>query len=152
MIVPERNVLAGTGIAKRDKGSAGVAGDGDRETFAMTYRWTVAVAGLVALPAMVVIGASTGAVAQGRRTDTITGSCVFAYGTASCVRQYRYNDAGNTGIKQYGEAAAEEAAAESRERERLWVSRCRPALREDALGVSRYVYAAPGCEYGRFRD
>ena len=76
---------------------------------------------------------------------------MFAYGTASCVRQYRYNDAGNTGIKQYGEAA-EEAAAESREREKLWVSRCRPSLREDVHGVSRYVYAAPGCEFGRFRD
>ena len=121
----------------------------------MTIRWTLAVAGLVALPAMVMIGTANEAMAQGRRTDTVTGSCVFAYGTASCVRQYRYNDAGNTGIKRYGEAAEEAAAesrAESREREKLWVSRCRPALKEDAHGVSRYVYAAPGCEFGRFRD
>lgn len=117
----------------------------------MTIRWTLAVAGLVALPAMVMIGTANNAMAQGRRTDTVTGSCVFAYGTASCVRQYRYNDAGNTGIKQYGEAA-EEAAAELREREKLWVSRCRPSLREDVHGVSCYVYAAPGCEFGRFRD
>ena len=32
---------------------------------------------------------------------------------------------------------------ELREREKLWVSRCRPYLREDVHGVSRYVYAAP---------
>ncbi len=117
----------------------------------MAIRSTTKVAGLVALSAIVLVGAAGGAAAQGRRTDTVTGSCVYAYGTASCVRQYRYNDAGNTGIKKYGEAA-EEAAAESREREKLWVSRCRPSLRQDAHGVSRYVYAAPGCEYGRFQD
>ena len=81
----------------------------------------------------------------------MTGSCVFSYGMVNCVRQYRYNDSGNSGIQHYGEAK-EEAAAEAREREKLWVSRCRPTLRQDPFGVSRYVYAAPGCEYGRFQD
>jgi hypothetical protein len=87
------------------------------------------------------------AFAQSRFTDTVTGSCVFAYGTAHCVRQYRYNDAGNSGIKHYAEPAEE--VAEAREREKAWEARCRPTLRQDAYGVSRYVYAAPGCEFGR---
>lgn len=86
--------------------------------------------------------------AQAQRfTDTVTGSCVFSYGTAHCVRQYRYNDPGNSGIKHYAEPAEE--AAEAREREKAWEARCRPTLRQDYYGVSRYVYAAPGCEYGR---
>lgn len=38
----------------------------------MTIRWTLAVAGLVALPAMVMIGTANNAMAQGRRTDTVT--------------------------------------------------------------------------------
>ena len=92
--------------------------------------------------------ACTAASAHAQRfTDTVTGSCVFAYGTAHCVRQYRYNDPGNSGIKHYGEPANE--VAEARERDKAWEARCRPILRQDAYGVSRYVYAAPGCEYGR---
>jgi hypothetical protein len=35
-------------------------------------------------------------------------------------------------------------------RDRLWQSRCRPVIRQDAYGVPRYQYAAPGCEYGKY--
>lgn len=86
-----------------------------------------------------------------RVTDTVVGSCVFAGGTGNCVRQYRYGDAGANGIKTVREPSQEDLA-ESRERERKWVERCRPAIRQDAHGVGRYVYAARGCEYGRFED
>lgn len=34
------------------------------------------------------------------------------------------------------------------EREAAWVKRCNPRIVRDALGVGRYVYSAPGCEYG----
>ena len=40
----------------------------------------------------------------------------------------------------------------SAERERKWLARCRPIAKEDALGVSRYVYAASGCEFGKLQD
>lgn len=86
-----------------------------------------------------------------RVTDTVVGSCVYAGGAAHCVRQYRYGDAGNSGITSMKEPSEEELA-EARERDRQWVSRCRPVLRQDAYGVSRYVYAARGCEYGRYQD
>ena len=100
-----------------------------------------ALAGL-ALPAM-----SGSAFAQ-RVTDTVVGSCVFSGGLGHCVRQYRYGDAGNNGIQlQQGPSA--EDLAESRERDRKWVERCKPVVRQDAYGVGRYVYAARGCEYGR---
>ncbi|MET0443263.1 MAG: hypothetical protein ABWY35_04815 [Pseudorhodoplanes sp.] len=101
----------------------------------------------IVLSMLVLTSSAAGAAAQSRFTDTVTGSCVFAFGTAHCVRQYRYNDPGNSGIKHYGEPAEE--VAEARERDRAWEARCRPILRQDAYGVSRYLYAAPGCEFGR---
>ncbi len=102
---------------------------------------------LFVLTSLMSASMATGAQAQSRFTDTVTGSCVFSAGTAHCVRQYRYNDPGNSGIKQYAEPAEE--VAQAREREKAWEARCRPVLRQDYYGVSRYVYAAPGCEYGR---
>lgn len=33
-----------------------------------------------------------------------------------------------------------------------WWLRCRPRLRVDELGVQRYVYAKPGCEFDMDRD
>ncbi len=42
-----------------------------------------------------------------------------------------------------------EDEARSAERERKWLARCRPTVRQDSYGVGRYHYAAPGCEFGR---
>ena len=89
--------------------------------------------------------------AQSRHTDTVVGSCVYAAGAAHCVRQYRYGDRGNSGIQSFKEPSEEEIA-ESRERDRRWVARCRPYLRQDQYGVSRYHYAARGCEYGKYEE
>lgn len=36
------------------------------------------------------------------------------------------------------------------ERERLWRARCRPVVKEDKNGVSRYAYSAPGCDHGKY--
>jgi hypothetical protein len=86
-----------------------------------------------------------------RVTDTVVGSCVFSGRVSHCVRQYRYGDAGATGIKTVREPSPDDVA-ENRERERKWVERCRPVVRQDAYGVGRYVYTAHGCEYGRIED
>jgi len=93
---------------------------------------------------------STPAAAQ-RVTDTVVGSCVLSGGAAHCVRQYRYGDAGNRGVQSLKEPNAEDIA-ETRSREARWVARCKPQVRHDPHGVGRYVYAAPGCEYGQDRD
>ena len=42
--------------------------------------------------------------------------------------------------------------AEAAERERRWLARCRPVVKQDQFGVGRYRYAAPGCEFGRSQD
>jgi hypothetical protein len=87
----------------------------------------------------------------GSGTDMVVGSCVFHRGASHCVRQFRYDDRGTNGIQRLREPNEHEIV-EARERERRWVERCRPHLRADAHGVNRYVYAAPGCEYGQDRD
>lgn len=92
-----------------------------------------------------------GAALAQRVTDTVVGSCVYSRGMGHCVRQYRYGDVGAKGIKTVREQSPEDIA-ESRERERKWVERCKPVVRQDAYGVGRYVYAARGCEYGRMED
>jgi hypothetical protein len=107
------------------------------------------VATLGGLAAM--LAASAGGAQAQSVTDTVVGSCVYAYGMVNCVRQFRYGDTGNKGVQNLKEPS-EEQAAESRERERQWVARCQPALRQDGYGVSRYQYAAQGCEYGKFED
>ena len=111
---------------------------------AIAYALAVALA-VLTLPAL------TGSAFAQRVTDTVVGSCVFSGGHSHCVRQYRYGDAGATGIKTVREPSPEDVA-ETRERERKWVERCKPVLRQDAYGVGRYVYAARGCEYGRLVD
>lgn len=35
-----------------------------------------------------------------------------------------------------------------KERDRKWIAHCRPVVERDALGVARYRYSAPGCEFG----
>jgi hypothetical protein len=102
------------------------------------------------LTALAIFGTSAPAAAQGR-TGTYLGSCVFAGGAFSCASQYRYRHSAKNGIAALREPN-EDDIAESRERDRRWVERCRPQLRTDAYGVNRYVYAARGCEYGQDRD
>jgi hypothetical protein len=111
----------------------------------MSRRVIVYALALSAWPAM-----TQAAFAQ-RVTDTVVGSCVYSGGLGHCVRQYRYGDASAAGVKASREPSTEDVA-EIRERERKWVERCRPSVRQDAYGVGRYVYAARGCEHGRIED
>lgn len=106
---------------------------------------------LTAMLTAFALGCASAPVVAQAWTDTVVGSCIFSGGAGHCVRQFRYGDRGNNGIQSLREPSAEDIA-ESRERERRWVERCRPELRPDLYGVNRYVYAARGCEYGRDRD
>ena len=51
-------------------------------------------------------------------------------------------------IRVQAPQSPEELAA-ANEQDRLWQARCRPTLQQDMLGIDRYYYAAPGCEYGK---
>ena len=109
-------------------------------------------------------------------SDLFNRNCVTSGGLLSCVTQWRFDDGnGPAPVRAVPrDAAPSDAAprgalppaivppaaaprdaraqAEAGERERKWRERCRPVIRQDADGLSRYHYAKPGCEFGKFED
>jgi hypothetical protein len=89
------------------------------------------------------------------RADTLyTGSCVGSRGSVNCVGTRRAMDP-DAGVSKVIKVRAPETsadAAESATREQRWANRCRPQLRQDQYGVSRYYYAAPNCDLGKSSD
>jgi hypothetical protein len=88
---------------------------------------------------------STSAVlADGIRNTT----CISSSGAFACTTQWHRASA--TQHLPWQIDPRETAAA--KERERRWLARCRPIARQDQFGVSRYSYAAAGCEFGKVED
>jgi len=73
-------------------------------------------------------------------------SCVGSAGAISCAGRWEWTGEGRR------RQLTEQEEAESAERHRKWVARCRPVIKQDQFGVGRYFYAAPGCEYGKYED
>jgi hypothetical protein len=76
-----------------------------------------------------------------------TSNCFGTRRAESCVFSYRGPRFNPYVIQVPPLNEQDRAAAEARDRR--WVARCQPTVRQDALGVPRYIYAAPDCEYGR---
>jgi hypothetical protein len=78
-------------------------------------------------------------------------SCVKSGASFICVADSdnRHGVARILEIRPTGAAEQETASAQ---RERDWIARCRPLIRQDRYGVSRYRYVAPGCEFGKSGD
>jgi hypothetical protein len=74
-------------------------------------------------------------------------NCVTSFFDFSCVERW-----GRAGDPLVRHPPGPQGDAESAERDRKWVARCRPVIKQDRYGVERYQYAAPGCEFGRFQD
>jgi hypothetical protein len=81
--------------------------------------------------------------------STTVFNCVGSFGSVSCVRIR--GPVVDPHVRRLHPRDPKEEAA-SAERERKWVARCRPVLKEDRYGVSRYEYAARGCEFGKTQD
>jgi hypothetical protein len=85
------------------------------------------------------------------RAETVSGmratSCYGGGPYFGCVTTW-HKTWGNGRPRQM----TEQERAESAERDRRWVDRCRPMIRQDRYGVDRYHYAAPGCEFGKTHD
>ena len=77
-------------------------------------------------------------------------SCVGSYGSVACAGYW--GPRVDTHIRRYAAPKDEQLEKEAAARERQWVARCRPVLKQDRYGVSRYEYTAPGCEFGRTQD
>jgi Domain of unknown function (DUF6894) len=66
-----------------------------------------------------------------------------------------YNSGNRNGVARTLDVRHSKAAEQdtgSTERERDWIARCRPVIRQDRYGVGRYHYSAPGCEFGKSGD
>ena len=57
-------------------------------------------------------------------------------------------DLPNPNIRHVPQPETEADKAAAAERDRKWVEDCHPKLIRDPLGVMRYEYMVPGCEYG----
>ena len=82
------------------------------------------------------------------RDRTYTFNCFGSGNARSCVatsRRGRFHPNVITVPAQTNEADL--AAAEARDRR--WVERCQPVIRQDHFGMPRYSYSAAGCEFGR---
>jgi hypothetical protein len=75
----------------------------------------------------------------------IVGGCVRS-GAVNCV--VRWGEAGDPYVRLVPAPTNEADKALSAARDRKWKERCRPTILQDRLGVPRYQYAAPGCEFG----
>jgi hypothetical protein len=73
-------------------------------------------------------------------------NCVGQYGAFSCATVWGW--AGDPHIRTVPSPGSAQKEAEFAKRDRKWLARCRPVVEQDRYGVSRYHYAAPGCEFG----
>ena len=75
-----------------------------------------------------------------------SGGCIGSLFSINCVT--RWGPAGDPYVRIVPPPVDAAAAARSLERDRRWADRCHPTIVPDHYGVSRYRYAAPGCEFG----
>jgi len=99
-----------------------------------TWMFLAGLAATLALP----IAASPAAAESTRSTN-----CINTRGSVSCVTRWQHWEA------QPPKPPTEQELAEMRAREQQWQTYCRPYIWQDSLGVRRYGYSEPGCEYGR---
>jgi len=79
---------------------------------------------------------------------TEVGGCVGSWDTFNCVERWGANS--DPFVRQVPQPTSDAEKGISTERERRWEQRCRPQISLDRYGVSRYVYSAPGCEFGAY--
>jgi hypothetical protein len=73
-------------------------------------------------------------------------SCVGGFRSLNCMARWAFP--GDPYIRPVPETLGETEKAEAATRERRWLLHCHPIVQRDAYGVARYLYDAPGCEYG----
>lgn len=78
--------------------------------------------------------------------EMINGGCIGGRDSFNCVS--RWAPAGDPNIRPVPQPDTQAARARAKARERRWVDRCQPVIKQDRYGVPRYHYAMPGCEFG----
>ena len=92
---------------------------------------------------------SCAGMASAAAQEVQSGGCIGTFFSMNCTN--RIGPAGDPYVRIVPPLDAA-AAARSAERERRWADRCHPTIVPDRYGVSRYRYAAPGCEFGVDQD
>jgi hypothetical protein len=88
----------------------------------------------------------------GHAGGAFSGSCVRSGSAVACSAQWGKAQGGIPHVLQMPALTTDRAEAESAERDRKWVARCKPIVQQDRYGVGRYHYLATGCEYGKTED
>jgi hypothetical protein len=88
----------------------------------------------------------SGALGPAQAGEIESRNCVGQGGALSCGTTWGRAD--DSHIRTVPGPSSDQEAAELAERDRRWVARCRPVTKQDRYGVSRYYYAAAGCEFG----
>ncbi len=122
----------------------------------LTFSCTrMVVAGLAAMPrpavrlgaAVALSGITLLTIWSAAYADSMSfGGCVGGWRALNCAG--RWGEARDPFVRTVPPAADETEKARAAERDRQWEKRCRPVIAQDRLGVPRYEYAAPGCEFG----
>ncbi len=93
---------------------------------------------------------ASAACASAQAQEVTSGGCVGARRSFNCVT--RWAPTRDPFIRSVPPPADAAALVRLRERDRRWVDRCRPILKQDRYGVLRYHYAMPGCAFGVGED
>lgn len=101
--------------------------------------------------ALLVLLSAAASPGAARAQELDSNSCIGIPGSGfSCVN--RSGPQGDPFIRIVPPPADAAAQSQARERERRWVSRCRPVIAQDRYGVARYRYARAGCAFGIIGD
>jgi hypothetical protein len=109
-----------------------------------TRRSRAAAAGLAAITATL-IGLSSAQAWSGSGSE----DCVFSRWGSSCTHSWRRGFV-NPYVISVPQPHTEQEIADFNLRDRLWRTRCKPVVKQDIYGISRYSYSAPGCDYGKY--
>ncbi len=112
-------------------------------------QWLKALAGGLLMQAAVLPTAS--AEAEYAFSGGCLGNGGYFSGSSNCAFTERKGPFGIARIYKVDEPTGE-ALEQALERDRKWLARCKPAIRQDAYGVGKYYYAASGCEFGKSDD
>ena len=96
-------------------------------------------------------GGSDAGTSSGSRSGSTSGSgggSNSSYGADTCI-EVRH-ELVNPYVIPVAPPQSEADYRTAAEHDRMWTARCKPVVRQDSRGIDRYVYAAPGCDYGRY--
>lgn len=113
----------------------------NRAKAALALRRAVYAGAALLLPAITLVPA-----APAYADKLIVSGCVGAWGAGNCV--IRRGPGGDPYVRLVPAPEDQAEQARSFDRDRRWQDRCRPTVVQDRYGVSRYRYAAGGCEFG----